>query len=245
MLERTLASIWAFTTCDYEIVIVDGASEDATPQVIRDACMWAGDRIRLVQESRDEGFVRAANKGFAAATGRHVMWLNDNARPGRGSLDRALALSSAAEADVALLAAYHRPAQVTIAHEATYRGQRFVTMHLRGTLYANFGIGRRDVLERLGFFDERFYVGAADADLSLKAWDAGLRVIPAEGVFIDHAEHADARFRAAAADAEQSRLDEQTLFEKWNLPTSMEPAAFDPARPCMLGGPREPLAEAA
>jgi GT2 family glycosyltransferase len=244
LLGRTLACIWAFARCDYEIVIVDGASSDATPQVVQDASMWAGERIKLIREAQREGFVRAANKGFAAATGRYAMWLNDDARPVDGAIDTAVQLMDAAGDDVGLLAAYHRSgATRSVAHQVQHAGERYVTMHVRGTLYANFGIGRRDVLERLGFLDDRYFVNGADPDLSLKAWNAGLRVLPAEGVLIDHAEHNDER---RAGDADQGRLDNEKLFAKWDLPPRNDSFNdFDPANPCTLRGLRQVLAVAA
>ena len=90
-LERLLAAIWNGVDCAYEVIVVDGASDDHTPAVLRDAKDSLGDSLRIIPEDRREGFVRAANKGFRAASGRNVTWCNDDARPLDGSLDSAVA----------------------------------------------------------------------------------------------------------------------------------------------------------
>ena len=108
---------------------------------------------------------------------------------------------------------------------------------MRGTLYANFAIGRRETFERLGYFDERYFLYAADPDLSLKAWHAGLRVEPAYLAYIDHDEHADDR---RVVDADRGKADNERLFAKWDLPAKNPYRNdFDAACPCTLRGLRD------
>src|SRR5687768_5614285 len=81
LLERSLQSLQAGVGCDFEVIVVDGASMDQTPQVLERAKAMFGDRLTVITEPRREGFVKAANKGFRAARGRNMTWLNDDARP--------------------------------------------------------------------------------------------------------------------------------------------------------------------
>src|SRR5690606_1498128 len=81
LLESALAAIWQNTSCNYEIIVVDGASYDRTTAVLTEAREDTGDRLKVITETEREGFVKAANKGFRAAGGRYVVWLNDDARP--------------------------------------------------------------------------------------------------------------------------------------------------------------------
>jgi GT2 family glycosyltransferase len=226
------------------LIIVDGASTDETARVLREAQTSMGSRLRVIREARREGFVRAANKGFAAARGRNMTWLNDDARPLPGALDRAVALIDAAPPGVGVLAMFHRcNTERNIACESIHRGQAYRLLHVRGTLYANFGIARRESFAKLDYFDERYFLNAADPDFSLKAWNAGLSVVPAEGVWIDHDEHDDAR---RAIDSERGRLDNEALFAKWDLPPkNLLRNDFDPAHPCTLRGLRPAMGEAA
>src|SRR5688572_30130056 len=135
LLERSLAALWRGVSCDYEIIVVDGASNDETPGLLKQAQMAFGERLRIIREPKREGFVRAANKGFRAARGRILTWLNDDARPLGGALDAAVAQIDAADASIGLLAMFHRCAATkNVAFEKYRRGVAYRLMHVRGTL---------------------------------------------------------------------------------------------------------------
>lgn len=146
---------------------------------------------------------------------------------------------------MAFLALFHRwHSTKNVAYETRHNGQTYRLCHVRGTLYANFALGRRETFKRLGYFDERYYFYAADPDLSLKAWNADLRVEPAYGSMIDHDEHEDDR---RLIDHTRGQQDNEKLFAKWDLPpktTSWN--NFDAANPNTLRGLRTtPLTHAA
>jgi GT2 family glycosyltransferase len=234
LLARCLEAIHQRTLCNYEVIVVDGASTDATPRVLSAAERSMGGRLTIITEPKREGFVRAANKGFDAATGRCVTWINDDARPLPGSLDNAMNQILRAPANVGLVAMFHHYEGVrNIAFEQTHEDRAYHLLHVRGTLYANFGVGRLETFRDLGFFDERFFLNGADPDLSLKAWHAGLSVVPAHCSFIEHDEHDDAR---RAQDSTRAQEDNARLFAKWNLPPRSEKNEFDPKKPCTLQG---------
>ena len=241
-LKNAIKTIVARTNCKFELIVVDGASTDATASVLRDAKDLLGDRLRVIIEEKREGFVRATNKGFRAAAGRNLTWLNDDAWPIGASLDFAVQQMDMSESTVAFVAMFHRwHSRWNIAYETQLENRKYQLCHVRGTLYANFPIGKRQTYEKLGFFDERYFVCAADPDLSLKAWHAGMTVVPAFGAIIDHDEVVDDRRNVDSTRGEQ---DNTRLFDKWNLP-QRNPAKndFDPARPCTLIGLRgDPIA---
>jgi GT2 family glycosyltransferase len=241
LLERGIATLRETVACDYEIIIVDAGSTDRTADVLEDAKRSLKDRVKIIREEKREGFVRAANKGFRVATGRNMTWINDDARPLPVALDNAVRQIDDAGDEIGFLAMFHRwNSPRNIAFEAMHLGNTYCLCHVRGTLYANFAMGRRETFARLGYFDERYFFYAADPDLSLKAWNAGLRVEPAHGSFIEHDEHGDDR---RAADSDRGREDNEKLFAKWNLPPK-NPVKndFDPRRPCTLQGLRSSAA---
>ncbi len=237
LLEETLGSIWSQLRCKYEVIVVDGASIDGTQKVLDDVKPWMGDSLKVIREPQRQGFVRAANKGFRSAVGRNMMWMNDDARPLPLALDRALAQLDSSSATVGMVAIYHRCSSVrNIAFETVHGGETYCLLHVRGTLYANFGMARRSTFERLGYFDDRYYLNAADPDFSLKCWNDGLRVVPAEGALIDHDEHDDDR---RFEDSGRGRSDNELLFSKWDLPAkNITHNDFNPAKPCTLRGLR-------
>ncbi len=244
LLERTLAAIYAGTRCNYEIIIVDGASFDRTQAVLTEAQVDMGDRLKIIREEQREGFVKAANKGFKIAAGRNVMWLNDDARPLPGSLDTALYQLDHAPDDVGMLALFHRfQSPRNVAYETIHNGQVYRLLHVRGTLYANFGMLKTDYLRTLGYFDERFFINGADPDLSLKVWHDGKRIVQAYAALIDHDEHADGR---RYIDLPRGQDDNAQLFAKWDLPAK-DPTrnTFDPQNPCTLRGLRTQAASLA
>lgn len=235
LLEHCLASIAATTHCDYEVIVVDGSDGDQAQATLKRAKDKLKDALTIIREEKRQGFVRAANRGFRAATGRHLIWLNDDARPLPGALDNAIEQLQHSGNSVGLLALFHRwNLMRNIAYETIHDGLHYRVLHVRGTLYANFALGLRETYERLGYFDERFYVCAADPDLSLKCWDANLRVEPAWGSIIEHLEHQDGR---RAADSDIGMEDNRKLFAKWSLPP-VNPRRNDflPDHPCTLRG---------
>lgn len=236
-LAKCIAAVRGSAQASIELVVVDGASEDGTTAVLSAARDLMGDRLRIIREERREGFVRAANKGFRAAGGKYLMWLNDDARPLPGAIDGALRQMVFSPRTVGMVAMFHAAhTRKNVALEAPHLGRVFHVLHVRGTLYANFGIASRELFERLGYFDERYYLYAADPDFSLKVWHAGFSVVPAPGSLIDHDEVQDARRHA---DREHFATDNARLFEKWDLPQpNPDFNEFDQTHPCTLRGLR-------
>lgn len=244
LLRQCLGSLRQGTQSNFEIIVVDGASEDGTTTVLDEAAGVLGDRLVVIREGQRNGFVRAANAGFAAARGQWLTWINDDARPLPGSLDAAIEQLQHSPTNVGLLAMFHRwHTTRNVAYETVRDGVTYRLCHVRGTLYANFAIGRRETFASLGFFDERFYFNAADPDLSLKCWHAGLRVEPAYGALIEHDEHDDQR---RTCDNQRAAADNTALFAKWDLPPKNPwMNDFDPQQPCTLRGLRQSIALAA
>jgi GT2 family glycosyltransferase len=60
----------------YEVILVDNASTDGTPDTVAATFPW----VRLVRRRRNGGLSRAINDGVAASSGRHVAVLNPDVR---------------------------------------------------------------------------------------------------------------------------------------------------------------------
>ena len=101
-LARAMASIRAQTSVDWELIIVDDGSTDATPQVIA-AAHREDSRIRIITVP-SAGIVAALNAGLAAAHGKFIarMDADDEAHPERLA-EQAAFLSAPAEADIGLV----------------------------------------------------------------------------------------------------------------------------------------------
>ena len=74
-LEKTMQSVLAQTRTDFEYVVVDGASTDASVDVIKRLAPAFGDRLKWVSEP-DKGIYNAMNKGIGMAEGEYIEILN-------------------------------------------------------------------------------------------------------------------------------------------------------------------------
>ena len=71
----TMQSVLNQTFTDYEYIIVDGASKDATLSIVQDLAKMHPLSIKWISE-RDKGLYDAMNKGLRLATGDFVLFLN-------------------------------------------------------------------------------------------------------------------------------------------------------------------------
>lgn len=71
-IERTMLSALNQTYPNIEYVVVDGASNDGTLEIIKKY----GSRISKLISEKDKGIYDAMNKGLAAATGDYVIFMN-------------------------------------------------------------------------------------------------------------------------------------------------------------------------
>ncbi len=208
---RCIAKVRANVKLPYEIVVVDGGSTDGTRAYL------AGDGgAHVILEPEREGAVRAFNKGFKAAKGHYVMWLNDDAHPLPGSVEAAVAMIERCD-DVGMVAFYHDWSRERNVLDSVERdGRRYSIYNVRGYPYANFGLIRRSLLAEIGFADERFYFFGFDPDLSLKVQlQSGYKVMGCRRSLIHHEEFHDER---KINDLPIGQTDNAKLFAKWNLP---------------------------
>jgi GT2 family glycosyltransferase len=195
-----------------EVIVVDGGSQDGT----RDWLRKQRDLTVILEDLR-AGAVTAFNKGFRAATGHYVMWLNDDAYPLPGSVEAALEMLERPDlSDVGMVAFYHNwHNERNVLDRVFHEDESYELCHVRGYPYANFGVLRRSLLEKIGYADERFYFFGFDPDLSLKIQlQEGLRVVGCRKALIHHDEHHDDR---KVADLVPGREDNEKLFAKWPL----------------------------
>lgn len=210
-LARCLASIRATVHLPHEVVCVTVAADEAAHAVV------AAAGVAEVRRPEREGFVRAANAGFRAARGEWLLQLNDDCRLLPHSLANAIRfLSVRAHASVGQAAFFHDSPVGRNVHQQIQLDERwFRVCHVRGLCYANFGLVRRSLAERLGYYDERFRMYGADPDFSLKVWhEAGMEVRPCPGALVEHDEENDER---AATERAGQHEDNAKLFAKWGL----------------------------
>ncbi len=212
-LKRCISAVRANLRQPYEIVVVGGGLDESSKT-------WLADQpdITFLREAHRAGATRAYNRGFRAASGHYVMWLNDDSHPLPGAVEAAVRMIERPDLDdVGMVAFYHNHVRSRNRLDSVERdGVTYGVYNVRGVTYANFGLLRRSLLEQVGYLDERYYFCAWDPDLSLKVQrHAGLRVIGCRDALIRHDELMDDR---KVGDAAAAEADNAALFAKWNLP---------------------------
>lgn len=212
-LKRCIAGIRRNVQIGHETIVVGSGGGDGTED-------WLAGQadLRFIREMTREGATRAYNKGFRAAAGRYVMWLNDDSYPLAGAVEAAVRMIERQDlADVGMIAFYHNlDREWNRLDSIDYEGQTYSIYNVRGVAYANFGLLRRELLERLGFLDERYYFCGWDPDLALKVqFEAGLKVIGCRESLVYHEELIDDR---KSRDMAMIDADNGKLFAKWSLP---------------------------
>jgi GT2 family glycosyltransferase len=183
---------------DYEVIVVDDASSDATAQWVTENYPW----VRLIVNRRNIGFAASCNTGAAAARGRYVVLLNNDTEP-----------ESTWLAELARTIAAHPDAAVVASKLLLY--DRRDTLHTTGDVLGPDGIPhnrgvweqdsgqydaavdifsgcggasayRKDVWQALGGFDEDFWMYLEDVDLGFRARLLGCEAIFAPGARVYH-----------------------------------------------------------
>ena len=179
-----------------EIIVVDNGSRDGSVEYLR-----AQPDVRLIENAKNLGAPRARNQAIEVATGEWLVFLDNDVTVYPEWLKR---LRRHAELDpavgcvvpVADRAAHGQqiaaPDSVTElpAFAARCAGELDGQSTYKSIFSSLLVLVRRDVLERIGGFDERFSPwGFEDDDFSLRVHLAGYRARLAKDVFVHHAHY--------------------------------------------------------
>ncbi|MEZ4388298.1 MAG: glycosyltransferase [Candidatus Krumholzibacteriia bacterium] len=187
LLERTLAALLSQDagTAEWEVVVVDDGSTDDTAALL--ARLAAADgRVRPVSPPRNVGRARARNLGWRAASGRWVLFLDDDILAPPGLLRAHLAVLAAGEA-VGTIGPTRTAPEILDAAHFHYIDTRGVAKLPAGPAPGKYLVTQnaavpREALAAVGGFDEGYAAyGFEDMDLGFCLEDAGVRfqVLPA------------------------------------------------------------------
>lgn len=207
-----------------EWIAVDNGSTDGTVN------FWAGiPGVKLIANTENQGFAAGANQGMAAASGDHILLLNNDTVVGPHWLTR-LHEALSRDPDIGIVgpvsnhvAPIQRAAGAWPSLEEldAYALNRQINLAGQG-FYAHRLIGfcmlfHRGLLERIGGFDERFYPGNyEDDDFSIRARISGKRLWVAEDVYIHH--EGQGTFGRSPNGHRIAMLDNAERFrDKWNV----------------------------
>jgi GT2 family glycosyltransferase len=194
----------------FEVILVDNGSTDGSPALVRTQYP----AVRVVDSGANLGFAAGNNLGARQSAGRYLVFLNNDTVPERDWLSRLCAalderpLCGLATSKLVLM---DDPSRLDSAGDGYLRaGGAYKRGHGRPS--ADFGVSRevfgacgaafairRELFERLGGFDESFFMVYEDVDLSYRARLAGFRCWYAADAVVRHA--GSATLGRASADA--------------------------------------------
>ena len=189
------------THADFEVVVVDNASTDGSAELVA----RRHPEVRLVRSAENTGYAGGCNLGFRHARGEYLVVLGPDCEPEPGWLDALLA--ACREPGVGLVTSMVRHYDdrdrinacgndVHVLGLAFCRGlddpwQRHTQpCQVAAISGCSFAVPR-GVLERIGSFDEDFFMYCEDTDLSVRAWLAGYTVCYVPGSVVYHRSRLD------------------------------------------------------
>ncbi len=212
-----------------EIIVVDNASTDGTIEFLKGGAE-AGS-LRAIVNPENRGFSRACNQGARAATGRHLLFLNNDTEAQAGWLESLVEILDADErvcavgskllfpdrtiqhAGVAVLDDRQLPDPLVARHIHYRKAENSPEANQPRTfqvLTAACVLIRKAAFEKVGGFDEEYWNGYEDVDLCFKLrQEGGLLVYQPRSVVLHfESQSGPERFRQVAHNIKR-------LHEKW------------------------------
>ncbi len=211
-LKRCLTSIYEHTRgLEFEVIVVDNASQDGTPEMVREAFP----RVVLVARGTNAGFAPAANEGLARARGEALFLLNPDTAftgnilspmldyhrehrdigilaPRLENADGSLQLSCRAFPDFSA-ALFNRHSLLTRLLPRNRFSARYLMEDFdhAGVADVDWVSGAcwllpRHAYERIGPLDEAYFWSIEDVDYCQRVHRAGLRVVYYPEVSVRH-----------------------------------------------------------
>jgi GT2 family glycosyltransferase len=197
LLRACLASVARQVGVSFETIVVDNGSSDDSADMAE--CEFSANVIR---NRENRGFCAANNQGIRAARGDFVALLNNDAEAEPGWLAALLRACSGAE-DIGMAASkvlvWEDPRRIDKAGHLIFpdgqnRGRGTGTLDTgqfdreEEVLWPDgcAALYRREMLDRIGGFDEDFFAYADDAELGLRARIAGWRCIYTPAAVVRH-----------------------------------------------------------
>ncbi|WP_333474281.1 glycosyltransferase [Paenibacillus gyeongsangnamensis] len=220
--KRCLGSIRKHTPEDHELIVVDNASSDGTAEYLKELS-----DITAVFNDENLGFAKGCNQGVGLSTGDNILFLNNDTVVTENWLGHMLRLLHSAE-EIGMVGPVTNyssgPQQIPVTYRDLEGLSDFTEEHCRryagrsrrfSRLTGFCLLVKRQVLNEIGLFDERYGLGSyEDDDLCLRAIKQGYSLMIAEDSFVHHVGHAT--FQNNGIDMAQiMQENKQKAREKW------------------------------
>lgn len=227
LLHKCLQTIYKFTKdVSFEVIVIDNNSLDGTSEMIETNFP----HIKLIKNSENKGVAPARNQGLKEAKGKYILILDADmelvensvkklfdfmeATPSCGIVggklvDKNLNLQYSCKRFPTLLAFIFRRLEwiKPIKNSSTLRHHTMEDWDHNEIKEVDYVIGacqffRKEVIEKIGFYDDKIFYGPEDIDFCLRIWKAGWKVYYYPHTYIIHHEQ---------------RITKKNLFSKISL----------------------------
>lgn len=226
---QCIESVIQHTSEQYELILIDNGSTDGTKEYFHEVTLRLPKvRVCVVHNDTNLGFPKACNQGLAQAQGQGILFLNNDTVVTPHWLEglwSALYIDWPQVALAGPVSNYATDQQLVtgeyddlnalpefaMRRTREYRGKYLEQRRLTGFCL----LARRDVLEDIGGFDERYGLGFFDDDdLCLRVSNAGKKLVLAQEVYIHH--YGSRTMKQVVADVPQLLRNNLEIFkDKW------------------------------
>lgn len=201
LLERCLKTIYSFTAeLTFEIIVVDNNSQDGTSEMIEKNFP----QVKLIKNPENRGVAPARNQGIKATKGKYILILdadmelvensikklfdfmektNECGIVGCKLVDQNHQLQYSSKRFPTLLAFIFRRLEWLnfVKNSSTLRHHTMQDWDHNEIKQVDYIIGacqffRRDVIDKIGLYDDNIFYGPEDIDFCLRVWKAGWKV---------------------------------------------------------------------
>lgn len=203
LLDNCLQSIYDTTKgIDFEVIVVDNASSDGTPEMVRDKYP----QVSLVANRENAGFAKANNQAYQMSSSRFFMLLNPDTIVHSGLQGAVEFLDQNLEAGVVGCKSLNTDGSVQISWNKHYPGLFYELLpqrlkdHLRtrcaesdaDKIFEAAWVGgvcltaRREAIKQVGLLDESYYIYTEETDWCRRFSKSGWSVMHAPCVTLTH-----------------------------------------------------------
>lgn len=211
LLENCLDSLYRNTASETEVIVVDNGSTDGTPQMLKERFP----RVQLVVNPANQGYTKPMNRALRLGQGRYLLQLNPDTLILPGALDEmrhfmdsdpqiGICGPKVLNRDHTIQAQCRRgesrPWAVisyftglsTLFPRSKFFGQYLMSYKAEDEIHPAAGVSgscmmaRREMIDQIGYLDERFFAFQEDSDFCLRARRAGWQVYYYPKAEIEH-----------------------------------------------------------
>jgi len=209
-LDKCLSSIYRFDSkYDFKVIVIDNNSDDGSVKMVRNNYPY----VKLVVNSKNIGYTAAANQAIKQTDSDFLILLNSDTEVFEGSIDRIIeylknntkvgvvgpkTIDSSGNAHLSCRrfpsfkeAAMHVLVGIFWPRNPYTRRYKMMDFDHNKEVKIDWVSGacmglRREALDEVGLFDERYYMYVEDLDLCKRMWNAGWEVRYFPGATVVH-----------------------------------------------------------